>query len=63
MEVPTFGSEVAANSRVNLSHPQPIRYTTIEKDTRFETLQQFKQAVADWAVGAGFNVFAQKCDK
>jgi hypothetical protein len=32
---------VAANSQMDLSRPQPIRYSTIEKDTRFETLRQF----------------------
>jgi hypothetical protein len=51
------------NTRVDLARPQPVRYTSVERGACFEKLSQFKQAVADWAVGAGFNVLTKKSDK
>jgi len=57
--VPAFESDVATNSREDLSRPQPIRYPAVEKDTRFETRQQSKQVVAD-SVGGGFKFHTER---
>ena len=58
-----MGSPSGSSSRVDLARPPPVQYSTIQKDLHFEELSQFKKAVADWAVGAGFNVMTKKSDK
>jgi len=58
-----MGSPSGSSPRVDLARPLPVQHSTIEKDLHSEELSQFKKAVADWAVGAGFNVMMKKSDK
>jgi hypothetical protein len=51
------------NSRVDLGRSQPVQHTSAERGAFSAEISQFKRAVADWAVGAGFSVLTKKGGK